>query len=278
MGAGDARDGEDQVVPSYQQLLRLDGKGFVVLGAGQGIGEQTAHALSQCGADVLCVDADASRAERVAGATGGKACVADITARSDMERVFAVAADSYGTHCGGVVDVVGMPVGGALQAWRDSDWDRQFDLVLRHAYLALQCGAPFLERGGGGAMVFVGSIAGINARGGSLMAYGAAKAALHHLVKSAALELGAKKIRVNIVAPGLTRTPRLVQANAEAFWVAQSALIPLQRAASTADIAGAILYLCSPLSAHVTGTVIAVDGGASLGTSGQMAIARSSAS
>ncbi|WP_077002801.1 SDR family NAD(P)-dependent oxidoreductase [Variovorax sp. KK3] len=254
---------DERDIPQYAHLLRLDGKGFVVLGAGQGIGEQSAHALAQSGAKVLCVDFDAGRAEQVARATGGVAAVADVLSRTSMEAVFRQAREQLGVPLGGIVDVVGMPVGKSLADMDDDAWQRQFDLVLRHAWLAIQYGVPAMERGG--SIVVVGSMAGSIARGGTLLAYGAAKAALHHLARSAAQEFAPRGIRVNVVAPGLTRTPRLVEANGQAFWDAQAAQIPLGRPAAPADIAAAILYLSTPLAAHVTGNVVMVDGGASLG-------------
>lgn len=250
-------------IPDYARLLRLDGRGFVVLGAGQGIGEQSSHALAQSGARVLCVDLDPERAEQVARATGGVAAVADVLSRASVEAVFRQAREQLGVPLAGVVDVVGMPIGKTLADMDDESWQLQFDLVVRHAWLAIQYGAPLMDDGG--SFVLVGSMAGSMARSGTLLAYGAAKAALHHMARSAAQELAPRRIRVNVVAPGLTRTPRLVDANSQAFWDAQSATIPLGRAATPADIAAAILYLSTPLAAHVTGNVVMVDGGASLG-------------
>ena len=81
--------------PNYLSLLNLDGRGFVVLGAGQGIGEQTAHALAQAGARVLCVDRDVALAERTAGAVRGLGCTGDVTSRADMQRIFETARSAF---------------------------------------------------------------------------------------------------------------------------------------------------------------------------------------
>jgi len=263
------------LIPRYADMLRLDGLGFVVLGAGQGIGEQMSHALAQCGADLLCVDFDAARAEAVAAVTGGRACVADVTRAEDMQRVFEAARQQFGTHLKGVVDVVGMPLGGGLATMDTAQWQRQFDLVVGHAWLALQQAVSAMHDTGGGSLVFIGSMAGAIPRSGALLAYGAAKAALHHLVKSAAQEFASAGIRVNAVAPGLTRTPRLHDANPDAFWQAQAAQIPLGREALPADIAAAVLFLSTPMARHITGNVLMVDGGASLGPAAQLGIAKS---
>jgi NAD(P)-dependent dehydrogenase (short-subunit alcohol dehydrogenase family) len=99
--------------------------------------------------------------------------------------------------------------------------------------------------------VFVGSIAGSVVRSGAALGYASAKAALHHLVKGAAQELAPSGIRVNAVAPGLTRTPRLVQSNPQAFWEQQASQIPMRRTGSPQDVASAILFLCSPLASYI---------------------------
>ncbi|VTU13205.1 Rhamnolipids biosynthesis 3-oxoacyl-[acyl-carrier-protein] reductase [Variovorax sp. SRS16] len=244
-------------------MLRLDGKAFVVLGAGQGIGEQSAHALAQCGARVLCVDSNEARARAIAEATRGVPCVADVTSRADIQKVFAMAASEFGNRLDGIVDVVGIGVGKTLETLDDSSWQRQFDLVVGHAFLAIQMGAPLLVPGA--SIVLVGSMAGSWVRGGELLAYASAKAALHHLARGAAQDLAPRRIRVNVVAPGLTRTPRLLDANDEEFWQSQAAEIPLGRAGSPSDIASAILFLASPMATHITGVVLPVDGGAGIG-------------
>jgi NAD(P)-dependent dehydrogenase (short-subunit alcohol dehydrogenase family) len=91
--------------------------------------------------------------------------------------------------------------------------------------------------------------------------YGTAKAALHYLVLSAASELARDGIRVNAVAPGFIRTPRLEQMLGADQWALVDRAIPLGRAAQPHEIAAPLLFLASELSSHVTGQVLAVDGG-----------------
>jgi NAD(P)-dependent dehydrogenase (short-subunit alcohol dehydrogenase family) len=93
------------------------------------------------------------------------------------------------------------------------------------------------------------------------VAYGTAKAALHHLVRSAASELARDRIRVNAVAPGFIRTPRLEQILTADQWKLIEQAIPLGRAAQPHEIAAPLLFLASELSSHITGQVLAVDGG-----------------
>ena len=93
------------------------------------------------------------------------------------------------------------------------------------------------------------------------VAYGTAKAALHHLVRGAAQELASQHTRVNAVAPGFIRTPRLEQMLSPEQWGEIERHIPLGKAARPYEIAGPILFLASDLSSHITGQIVAVDGG-----------------
>ena len=250
---------DTSAVPAFSSMLRLDGRGVVVLGAGLGLGRQAAHALAQCGASVLCADLDPTRGERVAAEIGGTAIAADVTRREDVERVFREARRRLG-RVHGVVDIVGIAMLKPLAAFDDEGWARQFDVVLRHAYLTLQIGAAALREGGGGSMAFVGSLAGLRSVRDQV-AYGTAKAALHHLVRGMAVELARDRIRVNAVAPGFIRTPRLEVLLAADQWRLVEEAIPLGRAAQPFEIAAPLLFLVSDLSSHITGQVLAIDGG-----------------
>jgi len=247
-------------VASYTDPASLEGRGFVVLGAGQGIGRQTCHALARAGARVLCVDRDAELANAVAGEVQGVACVADVSVRADVDRVFAEAAGRFGDTLGGLVDIVGMADIRSIPDTDDASWSRNFDLNVRHAYLAIQIGARAMAKGG--SMVFVSSISGTHSIANEV-SYGAAKAALNHLVRGAAHELGPRNIRVNAVTPGFVRTPRLLAALSEDFWIDLKSYIPLRRAAEPSDVAKAILFLACDMSSYVTGAIIPIDGGLS---------------
>jgi NAD(P)-dependent dehydrogenase (short-subunit alcohol dehydrogenase family) len=253
---------DSNVVPAYSTMLGLADRGFIVFGAGEGIGRQACHALSQVGARVVCVDRDAALAERVAEEVQGFPATADVTQRAELERVFALADEGFGSSFSGIVDIVGMAQIGRIVSIDDDAWSRQFDIVLRHVYLTLQLAGPRLQARGGGTMVYVGSISGMVSVP-SQAAYGTAKAALHHLVRCAAHELGPTGIRVNAIAPGVVRTPRLLKGLDEEFWRRLSDLNPLRRVAIPAEIAAAILFLASDLSSYVTGNVLTLDGGVS---------------
>jgi NAD(P)-dependent dehydrogenase (short-subunit alcohol dehydrogenase family) len=249
---------DDTEVPDYPGKLRLDGRNFVVIGAGQGIGRQATHALASAGARTFCVDLDADLADDVAKEVDGVAWSGDATKRDDAESMFASAQAAFG-RVDGLVDIIGMARYADLLELSDDDWDWHFDIVLRHAYLAMQLGGRVM-RGDGGAMVFVASVSGITSAPRHA-AYGAAKAGLMALVRSGAVELGPLGIRVNAVAPGVVWTPRVSAYLGDEGRIRNTETAPLRRVALPADIASAILFLASDLSAYVTGQTLVVDGG-----------------
>jgi NAD(P)-dependent dehydrogenase (short-subunit alcohol dehydrogenase family) len=251
---------ERSPVANYANPASLEGRGFVVIGAGQGIGRQTCHALAQAGARVICVDRDPELANAIASEAEGVACVADVTARNDVERIFAEAVKHFDDKLSGLVDIVGMADVRSIPDTDEACWNRNFDLGVRHAYLAIQIGSRAMPNGG--SMVFVSSISATLSIENEA-SYGAAKAALNHLVHCAAHELGPQNIRVNAVAPGFVRTPRLLAVLKEKFWTDLKGYIPLRRAAEPSDIAKTILFLASDMSTCITGAVIPIDGGLS---------------
>lgn len=253
---------DDTPVPDYPGMLRLDGKNYVLIGAGQGMGRQAAHAITSVGGRVMCVDLEADRAREVAEEIGNGAMPwsGDVTRRADAERLFADAAKAFGGKLDGVVDIVGMAQYSGLTELTDELWDWHFDVNLRHAWMAMQYAAPMLKANGGGTMAFVASVSGITSAPRHA-AYGAAKAGLMALVKSAAVELGPDNIRVNAVAPGVVWTPRVSAFLGDEGKERNSANAPLRRVAIPANIASALLFFCSDLSAYITGQTISVDGG-----------------
>jgi len=248
---------DDTAVPDYPSLLRLDGKRFVVVGAGQGIGRQAAHALASVGASLVCVDNREDLAKEISAEVGGVPFVGDATKRQDADAAVEVCVSELG-GIDGLVDIVGMARYGDAIETSDDDWNWTFDMVLRHAYVFSQAAAKAMS--GGGAMVFVASVSGISSAPRHA-AYGAAKAGLMSWVRSLAVELGPSGIRVNAVAPGVVWTPRISQILGEKGREGQSRNAPLGRVALPQDIASGILFLASDLASYVTGQTLVVDGG-----------------
>jgi NAD(P)-dependent dehydrogenase (short-subunit alcohol dehydrogenase family) len=248
---------DDTPVPDYQNLLRLDGRRLVVVGAGQGIGRQASHALASAGAKLVCVDNRDDLAKEIADEVGGVPRVADATKRGDANETIDFAVSELG-GLDGIVDIVGMARYVDAIETSDEDWNWTFDIVLKHAFLFSQAAAKAM--GNGGSMVFVASVSGISSAPRHA-AYGSAKAALMSWVRSLAVELGPQKIRVNAVAPGVVWTPRISQFLGEKGRKLQSDNAPLGRVAEPSDIASGILFLSSDLASYVTGQTLVVDGG-----------------
>jgi NAD(P)-dependent dehydrogenase (short-subunit alcohol dehydrogenase family) len=246
----------------YTSRVRLDGRGFVVVGAGNGIGRETAHALRAFGAELFCVDIDEDLAKEVAAEVDGVAWGADARDRRAVQDTVRAAEEALGT-ISGFVDIVGNSRYAPLLDMTDDDFAWTTDMVLRHAFLFSQLIGRHMSVSGGGSMVFVSSIAGVICAPRQV-AYGAAKAGLNSLVKTAAIELSSHRIRVNAVAPGTVRTPRVAEMLSDESRRRFAEAIPLGELAEPSDIAAAIVFLSSDLARQVTGQTLMVDGGASV--------------
>ena len=250
---------DDSEVPDYPSRIRLDGRGVVVVGAGQGIGRQTTHALAQAGARVFCIDNQKELADDIAAEVDGIPWAADARDRDQVDQTVAEARRQLG-RIHALVDIVGMARYMDLVDTSDEDWDWTFGMVLRHAFLFAQAAGRVMAEDGGGAMAFVASVSGISSAPRHA-AYGAAKAALMSLVRSMAVEMGPAHVRANCVAPGVVWTPRVSGYLGEKGREGQNANTPLGRVALPADIAAAALFLVSDLADYVTGQTLVVDGG-----------------
>jgi NAD(P)-dependent dehydrogenase (short-subunit alcohol dehydrogenase family) len=251
------------VSTDYLARLRLDGRGVVVLGTGDGIGGAVCDAVTQAGGQVLCADRELARAEKTAARCGGTPIAADITDRAELTAVFDRAEELFGDRLYGIVDVVGVAVAEPMADATEESMQRQFDLVLRHPVLLTQVAIPRLARRGAGSVVFIGSLAGIlNTPGLGL--YGTAKAAVHHLATACAQEFGPAGVRTNAIVTG-----RILQSGgdpnppAEAVRAVEG-VVPLGRCGQPGDIASAALFLLSDLAGYVNGAELPVDGGISI--------------
>jgi len=252
---------DDTEVPDYASRLRLDGRNFVLLGAGQGIGRQAGHALAAVGARVFCVDVDPGLADDIAKEVNGIAWAGDAIAPASAERLYQDAHTALG-RIDGIVDIIGMAKYAGLLETDQAAWEWHHGMVLQHAINAIRFGAPRMIDTGGGVLTVVASVSGMQSAP-SHGAYGAYKAALMSLVRTAAVELGPKGVRVNAVAPGLVMTPRVAAYLSEEEKERGARNAPLRRSALPADIAETILFLCTGLASYITGQTIVVDGGVS---------------
>ena len=254
--------GDQSPVPDFLSRLRVDGRTFVVAGAGVGMGRMTSHALAQAGArTVVCVDVDADRAAEIAAEIGacGVPWVGDVTTRDGAARL-AADAEAIDGRIDGLVDIVGMAKWESILDMTDETFDWEIDVNLRHAFLLSQEIGRRMAAKGSGTMVFIASVSGLTAAP-MHAAYGAAKAGLMAWVQTLAIELGPYGIRANAVAPGTILSPRMDAVFTDEQRAANAGNAPLGKMGSTADIAAAALFLSSDLSSYVTGRTLVVDGG-----------------
>ena len=246
--------------------LGLNGKRVLIAGAGRGIGAACARLFAAGGARVACLDSDHGRRDAIVdelrqAGTDAAPIACDVRQRAEVEEAVARTMECLG----GVdvcVDVIGEARWGRVLELSDQDWDDSFTLVLRHVFhLARAAGKEMLAQGTGGAIVSIASVSGV-ASAPLHGAYGAAKAGLIALTKTLAVELAAARIRVNCVAPGAVRTPRLMEVTTAERRAESARHIPLGRIAEPEEIARVVLFLACDLSSYITGQTIIADGGA----------------
>lgn len=254
--------GDNSPVPDFLSRLRVDGRTFVVAGAGVGMGRMTSHALVQAGAKtVVCVDVDADRAAEIAAEIGpaGVAWVGDVTTREGAKQL-AADAEAINGRIDGLVDIIGMARWESILDMTDETFDWEIDICLRHAFLLSQEFGRRMSKTDGGTMVFIASVSGLTAAP-MHAAYGAAKAGLMAWVQTLAIELGDFGIRANAVAPGTILSPRMEAAFTDEQRALNASNSPMGKMGSTSDIASAALFFSSDMSAYVTGRTLVVDGG-----------------
>ena len=232
--------------------LSLEGRVVLVTGAGGGIGRAVARRLGEAGARVLGVDLPGED-----WPAGDDTYACDLSDRSAVEGLFADLRRDASTldaivHCAGITrDAV-------LWKLSEEDWRAVLGANLDSAFFVLREAAPRL-RERGGSVALVGSINGERGKFGQAN-YAASKAGLIGLARTAARELGAFGVRVNVISPGLIRTAMTDSLPDEVLQRARDESA-LGRLGDPDDVARVAFFLCSDLSRHVTGQVLRVDGG-----------------
>lgn len=245
-------------------------RSVIVAGGGRGIGEAVCVRSAAEGAAVVVVDKVAERAHRVAALVndaGGRAVahVADLRADDALATIVPATVEAFGA-----VDVLVNVAGGMREGWRPlresspDDWDFVFRQNVRWAHLLSVAAADrMVAQGTGGSIVSIGSVSGVFGAPNHA-AYGAAKAALIHLMKSLALEYGRHGVRANAVSPGSVRTPAVAGLITPEQAARDEITTPLGRAGQPEDIANVVVFLASELASFVTGQMLVVDGGATV--------------
>jgi NAD(P)-dependent dehydrogenase (short-subunit alcohol dehydrogenase family) len=226
---------------SLVNLMSLDGRRAVVTGAGSGIGRATADTLAKAGASVLALDI-----------SGADTVPVDVSDHAAVENALS------GETLDIVVNAAGIMAPDSLAATEPADWDRVLAVNLTGYFNVLKCAVPRMNRPG--SIIQISSMMGHI--GVAFPAYTATKGAVLALSRQLAGELGPAGIRVNSVSPGMILTGMTEDNLSDGPGrerVAQRT--PLRTVGKAEDIANAVLYLASDLSAFVTGTDLLVDGG-----------------
>ncbi|MDP1662148.1 MAG: SDR family oxidoreductase [Phycisphaerales bacterium] len=234
---------------------------IIVFGAAGGIGTALCQTLRASGRNVLAVGRTRGRLDILRGTVDVETALADATHPAEVDALFAAALATHG-RIAGVANLAGAFILKPAHLTTDSDFANQLTANLITAFNILRASVKAMHDAGG-SIVLMSSVA---ARIGlaNHEAVAAAKAGVEGLTLAAAATYAPRQIRVNAVAPGLTRTPLTGRLTSnEASLKASTAMHPLGRIGEARDVASAIAWLLGPESSWVTGQVIGVDGGLS---------------
>jgi NAD(P)-dependent dehydrogenase (short-subunit alcohol dehydrogenase family) len=232
----------------------------VVTGAARGIGLAIARRFLAEEWRVALLDIDSEELKKAAGDLDRALAVAcDVSVPDQVQNAVQQALERFG-RIDALVNNAGIVVFKPLLETTHEEWQRVLDVNLTGPFLCAQACAPQMLKNGGGAIVNISSISGL--RASTLrVAYGTSKAALDHLTRQQAAELGHLGIRVNAVAPGPVETAMAKQVHTPEIRAGYRDAIPLARYGREEEIAAAVYFLCSPEASYINGQTLAVDGG-----------------
>ena len=254
---------------------RLDGKITIVTGGASGIGEGTVRLFASEGANVVIADIQDARGEKLAEELGIATAYlhTDVSLEDDVAAAVDLAVRKWG-RLDAMYNNAGFGgVSGPMDETDMAGYDYTMSVLFRGVVLGMKHASRVMKKQGSGSIISTASVAGVGAIFGPHV-YSAAKAAVIHLSKTVAVELGPFGVRANAICPGGIATPifgkgvglSIEQADqsVDAMKVALSQAQPIKRSGVPNDIAEAALWLASDASSFVTGHALIVDGGITL--------------
>ena len=244
----------------------------IITGAARGIGLACAQWFLVHGYRVALLDIDNAELQKASAALNQSACVltlhCDVASPADVRAAVDKISSAFG-RIDALVNNAGVAVFKPLLEHTFDEWRQVMAVNLDGAFLCTQACAPVMLKnaydktkaaGGCGAVVNIASISGLRASA-LRVAYGTSKAAIIHLTKQQAVELGNMGIRVNAIAPGPVDTDMAKKVHSAAIRADYADAIPLARYGTPEEIAEGVGFLCSPAASYINGQVLAVDGG-----------------
>jgi NAD(P)-dependent dehydrogenase (short-subunit alcohol dehydrogenase family) len=231
-------------------MFRLDGKVALVIGAGSGIGEAAAAALSRQGARVVGADNRPGAAEQLV----------DVADGASVAALFARVLDRH-SRLDVVVSTPGINVRKPILKYTSEEFDRVISVNLKGTFHVLREAGAIMAAAGTGSIIAFSSIRSVTVEPGQGV-YASTKAGIVQMVRALAAELGPRNVRVNAIAPGIVETP-LTQPikNQKGWYDAYAAKSVLGRWATAEEMAGPVVFLASDAASYITGSVMFVDGG-----------------
>ncbi len=258
-------------------LFDLSGRIALITGSSRGIGRAIAERLAEHGAKVVISSRKADACQLVADAINAArgpgtaiSVPANISSKDDLRNLAAKTRETFGKIDILVCNAATNVHMGSMSTITDEQFRKILDNNILSNHWLIQLVIPEMSARRDGSIVIVSSVGGLQGSG-LLGAYGVSKAADMQLARNLAVELGPKNITINCVAPGIIKTDfaRALWQNPKLAKAAEAAT-PLLRLGEPDDVAGAVVFFCSPAGRHITGQTLVIDGGAAISGSGRL--------